>query len=97
MEKITKEMCNVPDQILALLQKDIAEIKVALLGNEYNPAGGLLYRVAELEKQLDDMQGEAERMKNKYDRILWTVAGGASVIAVAANLIMQWFDKIVMN
>lgn len=37
MEKRIAEMCNVPDKILALLQSDVAEIKVALLGNEYNP------------------------------------------------------------
>ena len=96
MEQRIKEMCNVPDQILVLLQKDIAEIKVALLGNEYNPAGGLLYRTSELEKQIEYMRAEQERMKNKYDKIIWTVAGGATVIAVIANLVMQWFDKIVM-
>lgn len=96
MENKLKEMCNVPDQILALLQKDIAEIKVALLGNEYNPAGGLLYRTSELEKQVELTCVELERMKNKYDKIIWTVAGGATVIAVVANLIMQLFDKIVM-
>lgn len=96
MENKIKEMCNVPDQILFILQKDIAEIKVALLGNEYNPAGGLLYRTSDIEQQLNAVHTELERMKNKYDRIIWTVAGGATVIAVVANLIMQWFDKVVM-
>ena len=89
-------MPNIPDTILALLQKDIAEIKVALLGNEYNPAGGLLYRTADIEKQLSCLRIEQEHMKNKYDKILWTVGGGATVIAIIANLVMQWFDRIVM-
>lgn len=96
MAEKPKDVCNIPDSILLLLQKDISEIKVALLGNEYNPSGGLLYRTTENEKQIDILCGELERMKNKYDKILWTVSGGATVIAVIANLVMQWFDKIVM-
>ena len=75
-----------PGEILAALQRDISEIKVALLGNEYNPAGGLLSRTALLE-------AEIERIKSKYDRIMWTVAGGGAVIAIVFNLIMAFFDK----
>ena len=84
MEK-NKEVCNVPDQILATLQKDVAEIKVALLGNEYNPAGGLLYRTADLERRLMSLQA-------KYDKVFWTAGGAAVVIAVIANVIMWLFD-----
>ena len=85
MERKVKEVCNIPDEILTLLQKDIAEIKVALLGNEYNPSGGLLYRVAALEKV-------CEQLKTKYERVLYTATGVTIVIAVIANLIMWVFD-----
>jgi len=49
---MNKNMCNIPDDILEKLQKDISEIKVALLGNEYNPEGGLLYRTKENEDEI---------------------------------------------
>ena len=80
-----QEMCEISDNILALLQKDIAEIKVALLGNEYNPAGGLLYRASALEK-------EVAQLKAKYDKAIWTSGGAAIVIAVIANVVMWLFD-----
>lgn len=85
--KITKrkEMCEVSDNILAALQKDVAEIKVALLGNEYNPAGGLLYRTADLERKTASLQA-------KYDKAFWTASGIAVVIAILANFFMWLFD-----
>jgi hypothetical protein len=85
IHKKVDEMCNVPDDILLVLQKDIAEIKVALLGNEYNPGGGLLYRVADLEKKVTQLQ-------NKYEKAIWTTSAAAAVIAIIANLIMWLFD-----
>jgi hypothetical protein len=85
MEKQIKDTNNVSDQILAKLQKDIAEIKTALLGNEYNPHGGLLYRTTELECKLEKLQA-------KYDKAMWTSGGAAIVIAVVANLVMWLFD-----
>lgn len=90
MEKQTREMCNVPDQILALLQKDIAEIKLALLGNEYNPTAGLVYRTAEVERQL-------EKLRNRMDRMTWTIAGGATVLTVILNVLWAWFQKAILN
>lgn len=83
-------MINVSDDILSILQKDIAEIKAALLGNEYNPEGGLLTRTAFLERELD-------KLKLRYDRMLWTVGGGAAIIAVIFNLIMAFFDKLIIR
>lgn len=88
MEKNNKEMCNVADNILETLQKDIAEIKVALLGNEYNPTAGLLYRMTEAEKQL-------EKLRTRFDRIIWTAIGVASALSVIFNLIMAYFNKLV--
>ena len=89
MEKRLSEVCNVPDQILAVLQKDIAEIKVALLGNEYNPAGGLLYRTTSVEKEIENLQCELDRMQRRYEKIIWTVGSGASMIAVIASFLMK--------
>ncbi len=86
--KNTKDMCNVPDKILSLLQKDIAEIKVALLGNEYNPEGGLLCRTSDLEKEL-------AKLKDKYDKTRWMVIGASSAIAFLFNILIQVWDKIV--
>lgn len=81
-------MCNVPDSILAILQKDIAEIKVALLGNEYNPEGGLLYRTTCLEREIN-------KLKNKYDRAYYWVIGVSFTLAVIFNIVMQVLDNIV--
>jgi len=88
LSKIETKVCNIPDDILTTLQQDIAEIKVALLGNEYNPQGGLLYRVSDLEKHVD-------RLKNKYERIMWTIVVASSVIAFVFNVIMQMWDKVI--
>ena len=85
MEKQIKEMCNVPDQILAILQKDIAEIKLALLGNEYNPTSGLVHRMGEVEK-------ENIYLKAKIDRIYTTSMVAATAIAIVANFIMWLVD-----
>lgn len=92
-----KEICDssdskfeVLDEILAQLQKDIAEIKVALLGNEYNPGAGLVYRTIAAEREL-------ERLKNKVYRIIWTTAGAASVLTIVLNIIWVLFQKFVLN
>lgn len=83
-----KEMCNVPDDILKRLQEDVSAIKVALLGNEYNPAGGLLCRTTDLEQQV-------EKLRVRYDKMMWTASGAAAVIAIIANLLVKLFDKII--
>lgn len=75
-------MCNVPDTVLEVLQRDVAEIKVALLGNAYNPSGGLLSRTAELEK-------EFEKMKLRYQKLLWTAAGAGTVLGIIFNVVFQ--------
>lgn len=89
MDKKIKEMCNIPDSVLATLQKDIAEIKVALLGNEYNPEGGLLCRTASVEREL-------EKLKARYEKMIWTAAGagtGASFIIAGVVWILEMVIK----
>jgi hypothetical protein len=93
MEKVirkTEGMCSVPDNILEILQKDISEIKVALLGNEYNPAGGLLCRTSEVEK-------EVAKLKNRYEKIMWTVGVASSIIAILFSFISQIWDKLIVK
>ncbi len=89
-EKETKgdNLYKVSDSVLLKLQQDIQEIKVALLGNEYNPTAGLLCRTSELEKEL-------AKLKNRYDKITWMVVGASTVIGIVFNLIMKMLDKFV--
>lgn len=86
MDKQLKEMCNVPDDILSLLQRDIAEIKVALLGNEYNPTGGLLYRTSETEKRIECLE---KRIDKAYYMILGASAAVTTILNVIAWLITR--------
>jgi hypothetical protein len=94
MEKKLKntesKMSIVSEDILSILQKDIAEIKVALLGNEYNPAGGLLCRTSELEREL-------AKLKNRYEKIMWTVGAASIIIAAIFNIVVQVWDKLVIK
>lgn len=85
-----KVMCNIPDEILSLLQKDIAEIKVALLGNEYNPGAGLVCRTTELESRL-------EKLQNKIDKIIWTAAGGAALLSIVVNVLWVLFKSVLLQ
>lgn len=89
MEKKLKEMYNISDDILALLQKDIAEIKAALLGNEYNPQGGVLYRLADLECR-------HEKLKAQYDKMIWTAAGAGTGASLLIGSII-WVLEILMK
>ena len=81
-------MCNVPDNILALLQKDVAEIKVALLGNEYNPQGGLLYRTADLECKL-------EKLQTRYEKMMWTAGGAGAAVSFIIGMLMVILDHLI--
>jgi len=94
MEKRLKDMCSIPDTVLEKLQKDIEEIKTALLGNEYNPTGGLLCRTTELEKTYELVKRDLERMSRKYDKIIWTAVGAGSIISFTMTLIGIFADKL---
>ena len=74
-------MRNVPDKILLQLQTDIAEIKVALLGNEYNPSGGLLYRTTDLEKRL-------ECLEKRIDKAYYILIGASAAVSAVVNVIV---------
>jgi hypothetical protein len=83
-------MCTIPDSVLITLQKDIAEIKTALLGNEYNPEGGLLCRTTELEKEL-------EKLRNRYDKMMWTAGGVGAGISFIVSILVFVFDKLIIK
>lgn len=85
-----KELQNVSANVLSKLQQDIEEIKLALLGNAYNPQAGLVYRMAELER-------ENAKLKSRIDRIYYVATGVTVALTVAFNLIMAYFDKFVLR
>lgn len=78
--KEVNEMCDVPDDILKRLQKDVSDIKTALLGNQYNDSG-LIKRQCDTETKLRTLKTKQEEdvhsLNNKLDRVYWT-AGGIS-------------------
>jgi hypothetical protein len=96
MDKTIFDMCNVPDKILQQLQTDIAEIKVALLGNEYNPTAGLLYRTSELEKEYICLKNQLELQQSKFNRIVWTGIGVGTGVGFLWMIITQVLDKLII-
>jgi len=88
MEKNIKTMCNIPDKTLEILQRDIAEIKIALLGNKYNPTGGLLCRTNQIEEELNNL-------KRKYEKTLAYAAGAAAGVSIIITLVAYILDKFV--
>jgi hypothetical protein len=74
-----KEMCNIPDKILEQLQKDVAEIKTALIGNEYNPTGGLLHRTQVLERRVEDLE-------KRIDKAFYILVGASAVVSALVNI-----------
>jgi len=86
---MNKDMCNIPDDILEKLQKDISEIKVALLGNEYNPEGGLLYRTKENEDKIKCLEKRIFELEDKIKKVIWSSTGGAAVITALLTFIFN--------
>jgi len=74
----TDEMYNIPNGIIKMLKDDIAEIKTALLGNEYQHKG-LIERVKDLEDEV-----------YKLKKLKWTVYGGATIVASLVTLLLRF-------
>lgn len=69
-------------------RKDVTEIKVALLGNEYNP-NGLIKRQCNTEARVD-------KIENDIKRIFWTTAGisgGVSTIIGGIVIVLKILNK----
>lgn len=86
-----KDMCNIADSVLLTLQKDVAEIKVALLGNEYNPASGVLPRLGVQEKEVERLEEEFRCLKDRLNKLIWA-AGGAGAVA---GIVIQFILKVI--
>lgn len=71
---------TVSDNILIKLQKDIEEIKTALLGNEYNPEG-LLSRTTCVENEL-------EKLKARYERTIAYAAGAGAAVSLIVSVVV---------
>ena len=75
------KMKAIPDEVWEKMQSDIMEIKVALLGNEYNPYGAL-YQIKEHEKCMTEL-------KTKLDRIMYTAAGIGAIAGLLISIIFK--------
>lgn len=81
MEKGEITMKTIPDEIWEKMQADIAEIKVALLGNEYNPEGAL-YQIKQNETCIRELRDSFNKMK-------WMAAGFGAFAGIVINIIIQ--------
>lgn len=83
MEKGEIKMKTIPDEVWEKMQGDIAEIKTALLGNEYNPYGAL-HQIKEHEKTLVELT-------TRVNRMMWT----AGAIGATAGFLISFILKLI--
>ena len=79
----SKVMYKISDEALFKIQNDVEMIKVALLGNEYNPSGAL-YIIKAHDKCITDLD-------KKFNRIYWSVIG----VGTGAGFIVSIIWKLV--
>lgn len=82
---------NVEDrQIMSQIEKDIAEIKTALLGSALSGDLGLVGKIADIDRRVRQLELERNQNTNLRKVIVWL----ASVIGVGfAGLIFKYFEK----
>jgi len=85
-------VCEMSDTVLLKLQKDIAEIKVALLGNEYNPSGGVLPRLAVAEKEVERLEEDLHALKDRFNKVMWFAAGAGAIAGFALDMVLRWIE-----
>jgi len=88
-------MCNIPDDILEKLQKDVGDIRVALLGNEYNPEGGILCRTKQNEEELQKLKQKVQAQQDKFNKVVWTGIGVGSGAGFIWYIVTEVFSKII--
>ena len=75
---------EISNEALDKLQKDMSEIKVALLGNEYNPQGALV-KIAEHEVAI-------AVIKKRINKAVWTAIGAGTgaggIISIAYKFLV---------
>ena len=91
--KVHNEVCEMSDTVLLKLQKDIEEIKVALLGNEYNPAGGVLTRLAMAEREQERLEEQLELVKIKVTKIIAYATGAGAVAGFILSFISSYLTR----
>lgn len=90
MTLIPKEMCNMSDNVLLILQKDVADIKSALLGSEYNPTSGVLPRLSVAEKEVERLEEQQRKINDKINKLVWFAGGIGATAGFIVELAMRW-------
>ena len=94
MGLIDNSMCNMSDSVLLILQKDVAEIKVALLGNEYSPASGVLPRLGVTEKEVENLEINIRTLNDRLNKIIWFAGGAGATAGFIIQFIWEfWMSK----
>jgi len=86
MEKEEVKIKTIPNEIWERMQADIAEIKVALLGNEYNPSGAL-HQLKQHEKCITELQ-------TRFNKLIWMAAGGGAVAGFLISILFKLLPLI---
>ncbi|MCP9289990.1 hypothetical protein [Gracilimonas sediminicola] len=77
-------MSEVTKEDFAVLQKDVSEIKTALLGNEDYRQNGALKRLEDVEKKAKDNE---DKWKSAYARVIGVGIGASTIITALAWVI----------
>ena len=85
-----KEMCNMSDNVLLILQKDVADIKSALLGSEYNPTSGVLPRLSVAEKEVERLEEQLRVIMDKFNKLIWFAGGIGATAGFIVEIAMRW-------
>lgn len=85
---------NISDDVLSKLQRDVSDIKVAILGNEYNPEGGMLCRTQKNEDEIVKLKKEVELQRGRFNKIVWTGIGVGSGAGFVWYILTEVLTKI---
>lgn len=85
---------NISDDVLSKLQRDVSDIKVAILGNEYNPEGGVLCRTQRNEAEIASLKSEIAKQNSRFNRVVWTGIGVGSGAGFVWYILTEVLTKI---
>jgi len=75
------KMSDVPDSVLLTLQKDVAQIKEALLGSEYTDHKGLIHKQNCTDSNVRDI-------RDRINKLVWTTVGVSSSVSIVIGLVI---------
>ena len=83
---------NIEDrQIMSQIEKDIAEIKTALLGSALSGDKGLVGRISDIDERLKALELVRNQSYNLNKVIIWLVSAlGIGFISLMFNAIGKW-------